>query len=53
VEQNGQPVAERDWLVTIPDSQGGLMYLVFVAPDRDFGQLKPTYQKMLNSLQLR
>jgi hypothetical protein len=53
VQQNGQPVAERDWLVTVPDSQGNLMYLVFVAPQKDFNQLKPTYQKMLNSLQLK
>ncbi|HKW76926.1 MAG TPA: M48 family metallopeptidase [Terriglobales bacterium] len=53
VQQNGQPVPERDWLVTVPDSQGGLMYLVFVAPQKDFNQLKSTYQKMLKSLQLR
>ena len=53
VQQNGQPVPERDWLVTLPDSQNGLMYLVFVAPQKDFNQLKSTYKKMLNSLQLR
>ncbi|MGZ4874855.1 MAG: M48 family metallopeptidase [Candidatus Angelobacter sp.] len=50
---NGQPLPERDWLVTLPRSQGGLVYLVFVSPDRDFNQLHPTYQKMLDSLQLR
>jgi hypothetical protein len=54
VQQNGQPVPERDWVVTVPGSQQGeLMYLVFVAPEKDFNQLKPTYQKMLNSLQLK
>ncbi len=53
VQQNGRPVPERDWLVTLPDSQNGLMYLVFVAPQKDFNQLKPTYQKMLNGLQLK
>jgi Zn-dependent protease with chaperone function len=52
LQQNGQPLAERDWLVTLPRPQGGLLYLVFVSPERDFNQLHPTYQKMLESLQL-
>jgi predicted Zn-dependent protease len=52
-QANGQALAERDWLVTLPHPQGGLMYLVFVAPERDFSQLQPTYQKMLESLRLR
>ena len=51
--QNGQPLPERDWLVTLPRSQGGLLYIVFVSPERDFNQLHPTYQKMLDSLQMR
>ena len=51
--QNGQPLPERDWLVTLPRSQGGLMYIVFVSPERDFNQLHSTYQKMLDSLQMR
>jgi beta-barrel assembly-enhancing protease len=50
---NGEPLPERDWLVTFPRPQGGLAYLVFVSPERDFNQLHPTYQKMLNSLQLQ
>jgi beta-barrel assembly-enhancing protease len=53
IQKNGEPVPERDWLITLPRSQGGLMYLVFVAPEQDFSQLHPTYQKMLNSLQLQ
>jgi hypothetical protein len=51
--QNGQPLPERDWLITLPRPQGGLAYLVFVSPERDFNQLHPTYQKMLDSLQLQ
>jgi beta-barrel assembly-enhancing protease len=51
--QNGQPLSERDWLVTLPRPQGGLFYVVFVSPERDFNQLHPTYQKMLDSLQLQ
>jgi Zn-dependent protease with chaperone function len=50
---NGQPLPERDVLVTLPRAQGGLLYLVFVSPERDFNQLHPTYQKMLESLQIR
>src|SRR4029079_2715304 len=36
IQQNGQAVPERDWLVTLPDPKGALMYVVFVAPERDF-----------------
>jgi Zn-dependent protease with chaperone function len=50
---NGEPLPERDWLVTVPRPQGGLAYLVFVSPERDFNQLHPTYQKMLDSLQIQ
>jgi beta-barrel assembly-enhancing protease len=53
IQQNGQAVPERDWLVTLPGPKGELMYVVFVAPERDFNQLRPTYQKMLDSLQIR
>jgi Zn-dependent protease with chaperone function len=52
LQLNGQPLPERDWLVTVPRPDGSLMYLVFVAPERDFNQLHPTYQKMLDSLQI-
>ncbi len=53
LRQNGKPLPERDLLVTLPRAQGGLLYVVFVAPERDFDQLHPTYQKMLESLQMR
>ena len=53
LRQNGRPLPERDLLVTLPRAQGGLLYVVFVAPERDFDQLHPTYQKMLESLQMR
>ena len=50
--QNGQPLPERDWLVTLPDPRGGLIYLVFVAPERDYNRLQSTYERMLDSLQI-
>jgi len=53
VQRDGKPAPERDWLVTLPSRRGGLMYLVFVAPEPDFNQLRPTYQKMLDSLQVK
>jgi len=53
MQQNGEALRERNWLVTVARPRGGLLYLVFIAPDRDFGQLRSTYEQMLNSLQLR
>ena len=53
LQKNGQPVTERDWLVTVPRPQGGILYAVFIAPESDFGQLQSTYKKMLNSLHLK
>src|SRR5205807_10392323 len=43
-QRNGQQTAERDWLVTLPRQQGSLLYLVFIAPENDFGKLRSTYQ---------
>ena len=51
-DPNGQPMQERDWLVAIPDSNGNLVSLVFIAPERDFVQLRPTYEQMLRSFHL-
>lgn len=54
IEQNGRAQLERDWLVTVArPAGGGLLYLVFIAPENDFSQLRPTFEKMLHSLQLR
>ena len=53
VQQNGQPLQERDWLVTVPNSQGELTYLVFVVPDRDLNQFQPVFQRMLRSFRPR
>jgi Zn-dependent protease with chaperone function len=53
VQQNGRALAERDWLVALPRPQGGLLYVVFIAPQNQFNPLSRTYKKMLNSLQLK
>jgi beta-barrel assembly-enhancing protease len=43
---------ERDWLVALPESSGTLRYVVFVAPDADFNALRPTFERMLQTLKL-
>jgi len=53
IQQDGRPLPERDWLVTMARPEGGLLHIVFIAPERQFGQLQPTYQRMLDSLQVR
>jgi hypothetical protein len=53
LRRNDDPLAERDWLVTVPQRQGGILYFVFIAPENDFAQLRPTYQRMLDSVQIK
>ena len=43
---------ERNVLVTINRPEG-LFYVVFVAPEKVYGQLDGTFQKILNSIQFR
>ncbi len=53
VQENGRALAERDWLVALARPQGGLLYVVFIAPENQFRRLSRTYKKMLNSLRLK
>jgi predicted Zn-dependent protease len=48
---NGQPQKERDWLVTVPQRDGSVIFMVFVAPLSQFDRFQPTYQAMLTSVQ--
>jgi len=50
---NGTAQKERDWLVTIGQQDGTLLYLVFIAPQSQFDRLRPTYEQMLRTLKLR
>lgn len=52
-DQNGRPAQERDWLVTLERSDSNLLYLVFIAPEKDFGSLRPTFEQMLRTLRVR
>jgi beta-barrel assembly-enhancing protease len=53
IQQNGRPARERDWLVALPQQDGTLVFMVFIAPDQEFSRLRPTYEQMLRSVRLR
>ncbi|MBI4459143.1 MAG: hypothetical protein HY648_03665 [Acidobacteria bacterium] len=42
---------ESDWLVTMKHPQG-ILYMVFVAPEREFHSYEGVFQQMLNSVRL-
>jgi hypothetical protein len=50
---NGKPDKERDWLVTIPQSDGSVIFVVFVAPQSHYDRFQPTFEAMLKSLSFR
>ena len=52
-DQSGRPAQERDWLVATQRADGSLLYLVFIAPDKDFGTLRPTFEQMLRTLKVK
>lgn len=52
-DQSGRAAQERDWLVATTRRDGSLLYLVSIAPDKDFESLRPTFERMLKSLRLR
>jgi len=52
-DQSGRPSQERDWLVAVMRQDGSLLYVVSIAPEKDFEGLRPTFEQMLKSLQLR
>jgi beta-barrel assembly-enhancing protease len=52
-DANGQPQKERDWLVTVPRRDGSVLWLVFIAPEAQFDQFRPTFDAMLQSVKLQ
>lgn len=52
VGADGKPQAERDWLVAVPRG-ANTIFFVFVSPEANYGQLRPAFQKMLQSAQFR
>ena len=53
IQQSGSPLPERDRLVLLPVANGNYLYLIFIAPERDFGALEPTFGKMMESLRVQ
>jgi hypothetical protein len=52
-DQSGRFTQERDWLVTLERADGNLLYVVFIAPEKDFGSLRATFEQMVRSLKVR
>ena len=52
IEQNGSPLPERDRLVVRSDNNGNYLYLIFIAPEPDFDALRPTFDHILESVQV-
>ena len=52
IGSDGRPLQEHDWLVALPYQQNRVIYLVFIAPERDFSRLRPTFEQMLRSFRL-
>ena len=50
-DAKGQPQKERDRLVTVPRSDGVVIFLVFVAPESDLARVSSTFDRMLRSVQ--
>ncbi len=50
-DAKGKAQPERDWLVTVPRGDGSAIIIVFVATQRHFDQMRPTFEKMIRSVQ--
>jgi len=44
---------ERDWLVTVVRDDGSLSYLLFVAPQKDFEALRPTFEQVFRTFKVK
>lgn len=53
LDSSGRAEKERDWLVALQRKDGTVLYLVFIAPQNDFDHLRPTFEQMLRTLQLK
>ncbi|HXM60325.1 MAG TPA: M48 family metallopeptidase [Terriglobales bacterium] len=53
VQENGEPLRERVRLIALLGRSNVVLYIVLVAPDADFEALWPTFERVLDSLQVR
>ena len=52
-DAEGKPQKERDWLITVPRSDGSMIFMIFIAPQSDFERFQPTYEAMLRSAKFK
>lgn len=52
-DPQGNTMKERDWVVTMPRKDDTVLYLIFISPDKDFGSMRPAFEAMLRTLQIR
>jgi len=52
-DAQGKVLQERDWLVAIARRDGTVLYLVFISPDKDFASMRPAFEGMLRTLQVK
>ena len=50
---DGKLQKERDWLFTVPQADGSVIFMIFVAPDSQFDHFKQTFEAMLKSVQFK
>lgn len=49
--KEGRAQRERDWLVAFPRGHSDAIFLVFVSPLASYDDLRPTFERMLQSIQ--
>jgi hypothetical protein len=49
----GKALEERDWVVTLSRKNGTVLYFVFISPDKDFGPMRPAFEAMLRTVQVK
>jgi hypothetical protein len=37
----------------MPRRGGSVLYLVFISPDKDFGAMRPAFEEMLRTMQVK
>jgi len=52
-DAEGKVLEERDWVVTLARRDGTVLYFVFISPDKDFGPMRPAFEAMLRTVQLK
>ena len=51
--ENGRPPPERVKLLAVSGKKGIVIYMVFVAPEVDFEMLRPVFDQVVRSFQVR